>query len=296
LAQTYPQWDYTIVDNCSTDGTLAIAHEYAARDSRIRVTSNEACIPAVANFNLAFRHISPTSKYSKMVLADDLIFPECLDRMVSLMEEHPSAGIVGAYGLDGRWVLWSGLPYPSNVVSGREICRQRLLGGPYVFGSPTSVLFRSDLVRSRNAFYDESSEHPDSEVCFELLKDCDFGFIHQVLTLSPERSRSLLSKSRELNTLAPSILHELIVYGPYYLTPDEKAQRLETVITEYYNFLAKGFLQRRNKEFWDYHEGKLKEQGIGFSRFRLAHAVVTLLLNRFVRRARTLRSERSWGL
>lgn len=296
LAQTYLHWDYTIVDNCSTDGTLAIVHEYAARDSRIRVATNETCIPAVANFNLAFRHISPASKYCKMVLADDLIFPDCLDRMVTLMEEHPSVGIVGAYGLDGRWVLWSGLPYPSSVVSGRDVCRQRLLGGPYVFGSQTSVLFRSDLVRNRNPFYDESSVHPDSEVCFELLKDCDFGFIHQVLTLSPERPGSLLSKSRELNSLAASILRELIVYGPYYLLPDEYPQRLEAVIAEYYNFLAKGFLQRRNKEFWDYHEGKLKEQGIGFSRFRLAHTIFAMFLNRFVGRARMLRSERAWGL
>jgi glycosyltransferase involved in cell wall biosynthesis len=30
LAQSYDNWDYTIVDNCSTDSTLAIAHEYAA--------------------------------------------------------------------------------------------------------------------------------------------------------------------------------------------------------------------------------------------------------------------------
>ena len=114
-------------------------------------------IPAIAISTLAFRQISADSKYCKMVLADDWMFPECLERMVAVMEEHPSVGIVGAYGLQEQWVLWTGLPYPSNVVSGREICRQRLLGGPYVFGSPTSVLFRSDLVRSRDPFYNESN-------------------------------------------------------------------------------------------------------------------------------------------
>ena len=36
LAQTYTNWEYVIVNNCSTDGTLAIAQEYAAADSRIR--------------------------------------------------------------------------------------------------------------------------------------------------------------------------------------------------------------------------------------------------------------------
>ena len=184
LAQTYSNWDYTIVNNCSTDRTLAIAQEYAAKDLRIRVTTNDTFIPAIANLNTAFRRISPASKYCKMVLADDWMFPECLERMVAVMEEHPSVGIVGAYGMQERLVLWTGLPYPSDIVSGREICRQRLLGGPYVFGSPTSVLFRSDLVRSRDPFYNESNVQADSEACFELLKDCDFGFVHQVLTFS----------------------------------------------------------------------------------------------------------------
>ncbi len=296
LDQTYPHWDYTIVDNCSTDGTLRIAQEYAAKDPRIHVTTNDTCVPALANFNLALRLISPASKYCKMVLADDLIFPDCLHEMVAVMEDHPSVAIVGAYGLDGRWVLWSGLQYPSTVVSGREVCRQRLLGGPYVFGSQTSVLYRSASVRTRNPFYDESSVHSDSEVCFELLKDSDFGFVHQVLTLTPERSGSRLSQSRELNTLASSILRELTTYGPYYLAPDEQARRLKIVTDEYYSFLAKSYLQRRNQEFWDYHKKELKEQGMGFSGFRLARAVVTLFPNLFTRRARTLRNERVWGL
>src|SRR5713101_5158516 len=97
LTQTYSNWDYTSVNNCSTDGTLAIAQKYAASDLRIRVITNDTLIPAVANFNMAFRQIAPTSKYCKMMLADDWMFPECLERMVAVMEEHPTVGIVGAY-------------------------------------------------------------------------------------------------------------------------------------------------------------------------------------------------------
>jgi len=40
LAQTYQNWEYTIVDNCSTDGTAEIARRYAAKDSRIRLHQN----------------------------------------------------------------------------------------------------------------------------------------------------------------------------------------------------------------------------------------------------------------
>ena len=295
LAQTHHNWDCTVVNNCSTDGTLAIAEKYAARDPRISILTNDRLIPALSNMNLAFRQISAESKYCKMVLADDWIFPECLQRMVAVMEEYPSAGIVGAYGLVERWVLWAGLPYPSSFVSGHEICRQRLLGGPYVFGSPTSLLFRSDLVRSHSPFYDESNIHADSETCFELLKDCDFGFVHQVLTFSrDERSGSRLEKSRELNTAAAGMLHELVAYGPHYLTSEEYKGRLKAMVANYYEFLAASFLRPRTSEFWNYHKEKLRDAGIEFKRTRLAYRVGMRILDRF--RVHRNQDVRQWGL
>jgi glycosyltransferase involved in cell wall biosynthesis len=295
LAQTYGNWEYTIVNNCSTDGTLAIAQKYANRDPRIRVVSNPTLIPALANFNHALRQISPESKYCKMVLADDWLFPECLERMVALMEEHPSVGIVGAYGIANPWIVWAGLPYPSHFVSGREVCRQRLLGGPYVFGSNSSVLLRSDLVRSHDPLFSESNSQADSEACFQLLKTCDFGFVHQVLVFLRERSGSMLAASRELNTAAPGILHEVVVYGPHYLTPEEHAECLASTISKYYDFLAASFLQRRRGKFWDYHKAKMKEEGVDFSRVRLARAVGQRILNRFFRIPDTQKDYR-WGL
>jgi glycosyltransferase involved in cell wall biosynthesis len=296
LAQTYSNWDYTIVNNLSTDKTLEIAETYAARDPRIRICTNSAFVPAITNLNNAFRQISPHSKYCKMVLADDWIFPECLERMVDVMEEHPSAGIAGAYGLAERWVVWMGLPYPSDLVSGREICRQRLLGGPYVFGSPTSVLFRSDLVRSRDPFYNESTTAADSDACFQLLKTCDFAFVHQVLSFSrDERPGSRLKASRELNTAAADILHELLVYGPYYLTPEEYGDCLKTRLSSYYDFFATSVLQRRSRKFWDYHKRRLKEEGIEFRHTRVAYILAKRLVSR-LRPIRTKRNAYQWGL
>src|SRR5512132_1578633 len=90
LAQTYTHWDYTIVNNCSTDRTLEIAQEYAARDPRIRIHNNETFVPVIANHNIAFRNISPQSKYCKVVGADDWLYPECLEKMVGLAERHPN--------------------------------------------------------------------------------------------------------------------------------------------------------------------------------------------------------------
>src|SRR5262249_49791124 len=127
MAQTYQNWDYTVVNNCSTDKTLEIAQRYATQDSRIRVHSNAFFLQPVANHNVALRQLSTTAKYCKMVLADDWLFPECIERMVGLAEAHPALGIVSAYGLQGAAVMWTGLPYPSTVVSGRDVCRLKFL-------------------------------------------------------------------------------------------------------------------------------------------------------------------------
>src|SRR5260370_37263796 len=78
LAQTYQNWDYTIVNNRSTDRTLQIAKSYAAKDSRIRVHNNRDFLTIIQNHNHAIRQISPDSKYCKVVLADHCLFPACL--------------------------------------------------------------------------------------------------------------------------------------------------------------------------------------------------------------------------
>src|SRR2546429_323872 len=80
LAQTYTNWDYTIVNNCSSDRTLEIAQSYAAREPRIRVHSNTAFVRVIENHNIGFRLISPESKYCKVVAADDWIFSTCLEK------------------------------------------------------------------------------------------------------------------------------------------------------------------------------------------------------------------------
>ena len=278
LAQTYENWDYTIVDNCSTDGSAEIAHKYAARDRRIRVHENQQFLPAIANHNCALSTLSPTSKYCKVVLGDDWIFPECLQRMVSLAEQQPSVGIVSAYALERQEVKWTGLSYPAKVISGREICRRHLLDGLYVFGTPTTVLYRADLVRSRDRFYDEANIHADTDICFALLQSCDFAFIHQVLTFTREQQGSLSTTASDVHAYFPAMLQLLLTYGSYYLSEDELEDRLECHLSEYYKFLGKSLLVGRNEQFWEYHKGKLTRAGVGFSRSRLAKGASQSLL------------------
>ena len=283
LAQTYANWDYTIVDNCSTDRTRDIAREYAARDSRIRLQSNQSFVRVIENHNIALRQISPQSKYCKVVAADDWIFPECLEKMVRLAEENPSVAIVGSYGLCGTTLVNNGVPYTSTVIPGRELCRRHHLGELYVFGAPTSVLFRSDIVRSRHAFYNENNFHADTEACYEFLEHHDFGFVHQVLTFRREREESLTSYADRLNTYLPNILYILTRYGPKYLSEEEFAHELRRKLRVYYRFLGREVFRMRGREFWSYHLKKLDSVGYPLSIPRLAvyaasHAL-DLLLN-----------------
>jgi glycosyltransferase involved in cell wall biosynthesis len=278
LAQTYQNWDYTVVDNCSTDGSAEIARRYAAKDRRIRVRENEQFLRAIPNHNRALREISPISKYCKVVLGDDWIFPECLERMVAVAEEHPSVGIVSAYALEGRQVKWTGLPYhPGTISSGREICRKHFLEEVYVFGSPTTVLCRADLVRSRDPFYDAANIHADTETCFALLKASDFAFVHQVLTFTRVREGSLNTVAADIQAYFGAMLHLLVSYGPYYLTQEELEASLNRHLSAYYRFLGKSLILGRDKMFWDYQKRQLTEAGVGFSRARLATATLATL-------------------
>jgi glycosyltransferase involved in cell wall biosynthesis len=280
IAQSHVNWDYTIVNNCSTDGTLDMALEYASRDRRIRVHNNSSFLPINANYNMAFHQISPQSKYCKVVAADDWLGPDCLTQMVRVAEEHPSVAIVGAYGLKGARVEWIGLPYPSTVVPGRVPARLRLLEGKDVFGAPTAVLYRSDIIRSRDPFFDESNFHADSRVCLEILARRDYGFVHQVLTFRrDEDENSMGAVSEEFKTIHFAILGDLVACGRNFLSEQELRDRTREHLRDYYRFLGINLFKGRNRQFWKLHQEKLAEAGHPLSRTRLAMGALAYLAN-----------------
>lgn len=292
LAQSYSRWEYWIVENRSTDRTREIARAYAERDSRIRLYENPAHVSMPENHNVALRLVSPESRYCKFVHADDWLFPRCLEEMVGLAEKHPSVGVVGAYGLSGERVRWDGLPYPNSVVPGREVCRRTLLGGFYVFGSPTSQLLRADLVRGR-ALYNPNRFHTqlvDQEVCYELLRSSDFGFVHQVLTYSREHAGSVTSSLSEVNAAPAAQLKMLIQYGPAYLTEEEYDRRFRQLMRRYYRFLAAAALQlKRDRAFWEYHRRALAYLGHPLSVGRMLKEMPAEMLLKLVRGLALLR-------
>ena len=291
LAQRYENWEYTIVDNCSTDGTAEIARRYASKDRRIRLHQNREFLAAIPNHNNALRQASPESTYCKVVLGDDWIFPECLERMIAVAAEYPSVGVVGAYGLQGEELICTGLPYSTSPFYGPEICRRHFLDSLYVFGSATSLLYRTDLVKRFDPLFNEANIHADTEACFKLLKDSDFGFVHQVLTFTRVRAQSLTAMSDDLQTNLAGMLQLLIAHGPGFLTPEELDSCLQRHLSGYYRFLGVSGLRRwRDRRFWKFHTQKLIDSGVGFSRSRLAVASVGGLFSALLNPQQTVKT------
>jgi glycosyltransferase involved in cell wall biosynthesis len=293
LAQTYSNWEYTIVNNCSTDETLVIAEKYAAKDSRIRIVNNEQFLGIVQNHNHGVRQISSSSKYCKVVFGDDWIYPNCIKEMVTLAEENPSVGLVGAYTTDGRAVRWQGPPFPSRRIPGREVCRTQLLGGPYLFGTMTSVLLRCDLIRKRAALFNDQHLQSDMEAFFDILQESDFGFIHQVLSFGRERNGAD-SLASNLNSQRLGDFIIFLKYGRELLSNAEYERRWKTARRNYHQVLAHNVLRLRPKQFWKYHRDVLANYGGKIDRWLLTKSVFAELATQLSHPVSAIRRGRSW--
>ena len=282
LAQTYDNFEYILVNNCSTDSSLEIANSYAAHDSRIRLVTNDTFLSQVQNYNQSLRLISKESKYCKIVQADDWIFTECLAEMVGVAEKYPSVGLVTSYLLRGNSVLGDGLPYPSTFVQGKKICKLQLLNHPdmFVIGSPTAQLIRSDLIRNRDPFYDESSrDFEDYEVWLILLKEADFGFVHKVLTFRRVENESITKK---ISSFSPNLLVAYIClrrYGKDYLTNIEYDERFRIIQDRYYTTLASYIVNHYNYDFFRYHFDMLRTTGYKINKLEFLKHIMYEIIN-----------------
>lgn len=279
LAQTYRNFEYIIVDNRSTDGSAAIAARYAAEDPRIRVHTNEAFLSQMENWNHALELVPAESAYCKILHADDWMFPECLEKMVAVGEAHPTVGLIGSYRLDEIEPDLGGLPYPSPVTPGRDVARAFLLEDTYLFGAPSNLLIRSDVVRERKPFYDESKLHADSDAALDILREWDFGFVHQVLTFTRRHNESTTSKVARFGTRRVWRVDALTTFGPEFLTPEEHAKRTSALEWNYYRFLSQHALELRGADFWEFHREELRRIGRDLRYPYLAYALLIEVLD-----------------
>ncbi len=300
IAQSFTDWEYLLVDNCSTDGSSEIAEEYARRDKRIRLIRNPVHVGQVPNYNNALASVSPVSMYSKIVQADDFLMPECLERMVYLFETDPSIGVVSSYFVKGDRVCGPRLRPSETVLNGRLVCRRKVITGDTYFGSPTVVMYRSSLVRAQKRFYDENCLHEDTEVCMRILQDSKFGFVPQVLSFLRTENESISSAVRAYN---PNVLDRYIIvqkYAGQVLDAEQAIELRRRQRREYYQFLANSLFPAQKAGFWQYHRRGLKTIGEKIEWVYLsdclARRLLTIILNPGKILSKLLRSHGSTNL
>ncbi len=261
LGQSYPSFEYILVDNCSTDGSEEIAERYARRDSRNRLIRRAELLSQVQNYNSALTAISNESKYCKIVQADDFIFPDCLRLMAQVFDRSESVGLVSAYDLKANVVRGSGFPYRLSPLCGKETARIYLRQGIFPFGSPTTVMYRSSIVRAHRPFYEEDRLHEDTEKCMQILETWDFGFVPQVLSFLRADNDSISSAVRDFQ---PVYLDRYIIverFASKFVEADEAAVLRREAKRDYYRVLAHAALRFQSRDFWQYHREGLKTLG-----------------------------------
>jgi glycosyltransferase involved in cell wall biosynthesis len=295
LAQTYENWEYTIVDNASEDATPDIAAEYAARDSRIRHLRFEELVGINDNHNRAFRAVSDASEYGKIVQADDWLYPECLERMVEVAERSEQIGVVSAYRLWGSVVDLVGVPYDQSVADGRAILAQSLTGGPYVTGGPTALLYRSSVLRARDPFFSDEFEHADTEAAYSVMTRWDVGFVHHLLTFSRRQSGARTDWASAVSTYLPENIRFLRRYGPATLDPAVYRRQLRKELKRYVRFHVRQSAKPSrlaDRRFFDVHRDEvaaIRAEGGRDAEVEAALLVVRMLLLRGGRRQRRAR-------
>jgi glycosyltransferase involved in cell wall biosynthesis len=261
LGQTFGDFEYLLVNNQSTDGSREIAAALAATDPRIRLIDNPRFVGQVENYNGALAHADGGARYVKIVQADDALLPDCLRLMVEVANQNERIGIVASYYLEGSTIMGSGVPYGVTHVAGREMGRSMLLDNCFVLGSPTSVMYRASVVRSRTPFYALGRLHEDTEAGFEILLQHDLGFVHQILSFLRTDNISIMSAIRRFN---PTPLDHLIVldrFGPELLAAEEFTKQWDAEWRAYLGFLGLSALAQRSEEFWAYHRRGLATIG-----------------------------------
>lgn len=144
-AQTYPDWELLITDDCSTDDTCAIVKRYADRDARIKlfVLDKNSGAGAARNYSIN----KAEGRYIAFLDADDWWYPDKLQVQMDFMRLHHYEFVFSAFEYADESLNVTGVSYKPKRISYRSLKIDNNIGTPGVIYDTQRIgkLFMPDI-------------------------------------------------------------------------------------------------------------------------------------------------------
>ncbi|OFZ37056.1 MAG: hypothetical protein A3D92_22725 [Bacteroidetes bacterium RIFCSPHIGHO2_02_FULL_44_7] len=93
LNQTFDDFELLVISDFSTDGTNRIVEDFAAKDRRVKLLTNQHEKGLVGALNTGLEN--SVAKYIARADADDICRPYRFARQVEFLDKHPEVGLLG---------------------------------------------------------------------------------------------------------------------------------------------------------------------------------------------------------
>jgi glycosyltransferase involved in cell wall biosynthesis len=211
LKQTFGDFELIVLDNASPDRSAEIARSFD--DPRVTVMANPTTVSPVENFNkvVSLSH----APLVKVLCADDLLHPDCLERQMSVIADDKSLAMVSSRMnmIDevGNVVSRDRCLRTPDLIGHQEraaVIRRLVRHGGNPVGGPNNVVFRRDAFDASGGFPEDVDFFAaDVGLWVRLLEHGDYYGIGE--TLSDFRINSG-SHSSSMGGRAIGIQHEFV--------------------------------------------------------------------------------------
>ena len=156
LNQTYQNFEIIICNDRSTDNTLDVIKKF--EDKRIQVHENEKNLGCSGNYNRVLSYAK--GKYTKLLCADDIIIPTCIEKQVAAFEQHADKNIalVTAHKFvineKGKKLFVKRFP-GKGFISGKKAIRKSVLHGTNIFGEPGLPLMKTSILNQTSGVIED---------------------------------------------------------------------------------------------------------------------------------------------
>ncbi|MFA5190365.1 MAG: glycosyltransferase [Verrucomicrobiia bacterium] len=263
LSQGFKDWELIVVDDASTDGTGKIADRYAEGE-RIRVVHNERNLGQFPTHNHGAK--LARGKYLKFFHGDDIMYPHCLEMMVSLMEAFPDAGLGISYN-PWPWVA-------PHLFSPLEAWRAHVAGQTGMFSEgPSGTIFRADAFRRAGGF-DGRFRSGDCEMNLRMAMFFGVLLLPGGLWWYRSHDKQVVKQMTPDNTLPETLIwyRELLSHPVNPFSKDQKDQIDQQLVRETCQLILNRLRRGRIRTAWSVWKEcglSLGEMGAVFSRRRV---------------------------